>query len=267
MFLFGNFKENCQRNILISNLNAFTFFRGINSVKIGENNRLGNGEKSQISTQIKSHVSWVRFRLVAHQIWDISGESEIVSLSLRFDLSKSQVGGPRPWCSRMTSTPKRQTIHSQSKIKTLQKRSSTQRLWADLGRSGPRATNAEIYSNLRFLRKFEFFSGFCATKPITISNSDLLLSFFSNLRFALKSEIFLKRVCHQLFSDSAELKSWDFSENLEFFQEQTQVEISEYLYHKITIIFLILLRFSENFLKIIRLNSSFRKIYNLQAFS
>ena len=62
-----------------------------------------------------------------------------------------------------------------------------------------RATNAEIYSNLRFLRKFEFFSGFCATKPITISNSDLLLSFFSNLRFALISEIFLKRVCHQLF--------------------------------------------------------------------
>ena len=64
---------------------------------------------------------------------------------------------------------------------------------------GPRATNAEFYSNLRFLSKFEFFSGFCATKPITISNSDLLLSFFSSLRFALKSEIFLKCVCHQPF--------------------------------------------------------------------
>ena len=99
MFFLDNFKENCQRNRLISNLNAFTCFCGINSVKIIENNRLGNGEKSQISTQIKSHVSWVRFRLVAHQIWDISGEAEFVSLSLRFNLSKSQVGGPRPRCS------------------------------------------------------------------------------------------------------------------------------------------------------------------------
>ena len=97
MFFLDNFKENCQRNRLISNLNAFTCFCGINSVKIIENNRLGNGEKSQISTQIKSHVSWVRFRLVAHQTWDISGEAEFVSLSLRFNLSKSQVGGPRPW--------------------------------------------------------------------------------------------------------------------------------------------------------------------------
>ena len=75
-----------------------------------------------------------------------------------------------------------------------------------------RATNAEIYSNLRFLRKSDFFSGFCATKPITISNSDLLLNFsqvgylHSNLRFFSFScsipKYFLynlywkRRVCH-----------------------------------------------------------------------
>ena len=57
MFLLDNLKENCQRIIFISNLNAFTFLCGINRVEISENNQLGNGEKSQIS----------RFRLVAHQ--------------------------------------------------------------------------------------------------------------------------------------------------------------------------------------------------------
>ena len=38
--------------------------------------------------------------------------------------------------------------------------------------TGLEATNAEIFSNLRFLRKFDFFSLKCATKYFFFSNSN-----------------------------------------------------------------------------------------------
>ena len=75
--------------------------------------------------------------------------------------------------------------------------------------SGLGATNAEIFSNQRFLRNFEFFSPNCATKhSFPQTQSDLRV--FSQIWDF--SQMFVRPT---FFQPHLRNKSWDFSENVQ----------------------------------------------------
>ena len=75
--------------------------------------------------------------------------------------------------------------------------------------AGLGATNTEIFSNLRFLRRFEFFSPNCATKCI-FPQTQIYLRVFSQIW-----DFSQMCVPTTLFQPHLRNKSWDFSENVE----------------------------------------------------